>query len=101
MTSRRSNTVDYMTQCTVIITYVDGDRQDRLVYERPQPQIPDGRLTTFDRIRLSQFPTDDELDIEAKRIFSDMKFNNRIGNEASLSSIFIARTAAAAVEMGL
>lgn len=101
MTSRRSSTVDYTTQCTVIITYVDGDRQDRLIYERPQPQIPDGPLTTFDRIRLSQFPTDDELDIEAKRIFSDMKSNNRIGNEASLSSIFIARTAVAAVEMGL
>lgn len=101
MTSRRSDTVDYSTQCTVIITFHDGDREDRIVYERPQPQIPDGPLSTFDRIRISQFQTDDELTTEARAIFSDMKRNDRIGRDATLSSIFIARTAAAALEMGL
>ncbi len=101
MTSRRHDSIDYSTQCTVIITYVDGDRQDRLVYERPQTQIPDGPLTTFDRIRISQFPTDDELTIEAQRIFADMKRNDRIGKTAQLSSVFVARTAAAALEMGI
>ncbi len=101
MTSSRHDDVDYTTQCTVIITYVDGDQQDRLVYERPQTQIPDGPLSTFDRIRISQFPTDDELTIEAQRIFADMKRNDRIGKAASLSSVFVARTAAAALEIGL
>lgn len=72
-----------------------------MVYERPQPQVPGGPLSTFDRIRISQFPTDDELTIEARRIFADMKLNRRIGEAASLSSVFIARTAAAALEMGL
>ncbi|WP_110589836.1 hypothetical protein [Microbacterium suaedae] len=101
MTSHRSARVDYTSQCTVIITYFDGDRQDRVVYERPQSQVPDGPLSTFDRIRISQFPTDDELTVEARRIFADMKLNRRIGEAASLSSVFIARTAAAALEMGL
>ncbi len=101
MTSHRHDSVDYTTQCTVIISYVDGDRQHRLVYERPQAQIPDGPLSTFDRIRISQFPTDDDLTIEARRIFADTKRNGRIGKTASLSSIFVARTAAAALEMGL
>lgn len=101
MTSHRSARVDYTSQCTVILTYFDGDRQDRMVYERPQPQVPGGPLSTFDRIRISQFPTDDELTIEARRIFADMKLNRRIGEAASLSSVFIARTAAAALEMGL
>lgn len=101
MTSRRSDTVDYSTQCTVIITFHDGGREDRIVYERPQIQIPDGPLSTFDRIRISQFQTDDELTTEARAIFSDMKRNDRIGKDAALSSIFIARTAAAALEMGL
>ncbi|CAH0150525.1 hypothetical protein SRABI98_00765 [Microbacterium sp. Bi98] len=85
----------------MIITYVEGDRQDRVVYERPQPLVPDGPLSTFDRIRISQFATDDELTIEARRIFADMKLKRRIGEAASLSSVFIARTAGAALEMGL
>lgn len=101
MTSTRRDDVEYTTQCTVIITYVDGDRQDRLVYDRPQTQIPDGPLSTFDRIRISQFPTDDELTIEAQQIFADMKRNDRIGKTSALSSVFIARTAASAHEMGL
>ncbi|MGO1737157.1 MAG: hypothetical protein ACTHZ9_12675 [Leucobacter sp.] len=101
MTSHRSSRVDYTSQCTVIITYFDGDRQDRLVYERSQPKVPDGPLSTFDRIRISQFPTDDELTTEARQIFADMKLNRRIGESASLSSVFIARTAAAAHEMGI
>lgn len=101
MTSHRSARIDYTSQCTVIITYLDGDRQDRMVYERPQPQVPDGPLSAFDRIRISQFPTDDELTIEARRIFADMKLKRRIGEAASLSSVFIARTAAAALEMGI
>ena len=75
MTSRRSDTVDYSTQCTVIISFHDHDREDRIVYERPQTQIPDGPLSTFDRIRISQFPTDDELTTEARMIFADMKRN--------------------------
>lgn len=72
-----------------------------MVYERPQPQIPEGTLSTFDRIRISRFPTDDELTVEARSIFGDMKINERISKTASLSSVFIARTAAAALEMGL
>ncbi|WKK70430.1 hypothetical protein Q0F99_11130 [Rathayibacter oskolensis] len=85
----------------MLITYVDDDRQDRLRYERPQTQIPDGPVSTFDRIRISQFPTDDELTVEARRVFADMKQNGRIGKAATLTSVFIARTAAAALEMGL
>ena len=46
-------------------------------------------------------PTDAELDTEAKEIFADMKLNNRIEPSASLSSVFLARTAAAALERGL
>lgn len=101
MTAHRSNTIDYTTQCTVIVTYITGGRQDRLIYERPQPNMPDGLLGAFDRIRMLQFPTDDELTVEARRIFADMKRNGRIGKAASLSSVFIARTAAAALEMGV
>ncbi|WP_197429259.1 hypothetical protein, partial [Microbacterium sp. CCH5-D1] len=67
----------------------------------PQTQIPDGPLSTFDRIRISQFPTDDELTTEARIIFADMKRNDRIGKAAALNSIFIARSAATALEMGL
>lgn len=91
----------YATRCTVIITYIGGGREDRLVYERPQPQVPEDPLSTFDRIRVPQFPTADELTIEARWIFGDMKLNRRIGKAASLSSVFISGTAAAAVEMGL
>src|SRR3546814_12798544 len=76
--SSRASTANYTTQCTVLITYLDGDREDRLVYERPQTQVPAGPLSTFDRIRISQFPTDDELTIEARTIFADMK-RNEIG----------------------
>lgn len=101
MTSSRADTVDYTTQCTVLITYLDSDREDRLVYERPQTQVPAGPLSTFDRIRISQFPTDDELTVEARRIFADIKRNDRIGKSSMLSSVFIARTAAAALEMSL
>lgn len=101
MTSHRSDGIDYTTQCTVIITYINGDHQDRLVYERPQPNVPDGPLGSFDRIRIAQFPTDDDLTAEAFRIFADMKRNGRLGEGASFGSVFIARTAAAALEMGL
>lgn len=100
MTAHRSDTIDYSTQCTVIVTYVTGGRQDRLIYERPQPSMPDGSLGAFDRIRILQFLTDEELTVEARRIFADMKFKGRIEKAASLSSVFIARTAAAALEMG-
>lgn len=101
MTSHHSDGVDYTAQCTVIITYIEGGQQNRLVYERPQPQVPDGPLSAFDHIRVSRFPTDDDLNVEARRIFADMKLNDRTDKAASLSSIFIARTAAAAIEMGL
>lgn len=101
MTSHHSARIDYTNQCTVILNYLDGDRQDRMVYQRPQSQVPDGPLSAFDRIRISQFPTDDDLTIEARRIFADMKLKRRIGEAASLSSVFIARTAAAALEMGI
>lgn len=84
-----------------VIAYLDSDRQARFVYERPQPQLPEGPFNAFDRLRISQYATDVELDTEAKQIFADMKLNNRIGPSASLSSVFIARTAAAALEMGL
>ena len=101
MTSHRSDAIDYTTQCTVIITYINGDRQDKVVYERPQPNVPDGPLGAFDRIRVSQFPTDEDLTTEALRIFADMKLNGHIAEGASIRSVFIARTAAAALEMGL
>lgn len=97
MTSKRSDTVDYTTQCTVLITFLDGNRQDRIVYERPQWRLPDRPLTAFDRLP----PTDDQLTAEAHAIFADMKQNKRIGASSTLVSIFVARTAAASLEMNL
>lgn len=101
MTERRSKTVDYSSYCTVCVTYdVDGI-ESRLVFERPQMQLPDRPLTTFDLARLRQFPDDAALDVEARRIFADMKRINRLAKGAVLRSIFIARTAAAALELQL
>ncbi|PPF41854.1 hypothetical protein C5B85_18205 [Pseudoclavibacter sp. AY1F1] len=93
--------MDYDSLCTVCIIYVEDDTEDRLVYERPQMQIPKGRLSAFDRIRISQFPDDDALTDEAKRIFIDMKRQRRIGASAAVRAVFIARTAGAALEMNL
>lgn len=101
MTERRSDTVDYSSHCTICVTYdVDGI-ESRLVFERPQMQLPDRPLTTFDLVRLKQFPDDAALDVEARQIFADMKRNGRLAEGAVLRSIFIARTAAAALEMRL
>jgi hypothetical protein len=101
MTVKRSDSIDYTSQCTVCVEYEDGGASNRLVYERPQIQLPDRPLTEVDLIRISQYPNDDALTEEADTIFSDMKANGRVGPQAQLGRIFIARSAAAALEMDL
>lgn len=99
--TRRSNSIDYAAQCTICIDYDELGVTNRLVYERPQMQIPDRPLTAFEQMRLAQYPDDEALTMEAKAIFADMRRNGRIGESVTLGSIFIARTAAAALEMDL
>lgn len=101
MTPKRSDSIDYATECTVSIDYEDEGTVKRLVYERPQMQLPDRRLTELDLMKLSQYQTDDALTEEARAIFSDMQDKGRIGSGAVLGGVFIARTAAAALEMDL
>lgn len=101
MTPKRSDSIDYTSNCTVCIIYVDAGFENRLVYERPQMQLPDRPMTSAERRQVGQLPTDATLTTEARAIFSDMKRKNRIGASAALSSVFIARTAAAALEMDL
>jgi hypothetical protein len=101
MTGKRSDSIDYGSQCTVCIDYHDGGAKNRLVYERPQVQVPDRPLTKFDRLRMSQYPDDAALTEEAHAIFSDMKAKGRVGRRGELGGIFIARSAAAALEMDL
>jgi hypothetical protein len=64
-------------------------------------QLPDRRLTEPDLMKLSQYQTDDALIEEVRAIFSDMQDKGRIGPDAVLGRVFIARTAAAALEMDL
>jgi len=101
MALKRSDSIDYTSQCTVCVDYEDGGTTNRIVYERPQIQVSHGPLTELDRVRLSQYPNDDVLTEEARAIFSDMQDKGRIDHQAVLGSIFIARTAAAALEMDL
>jgi hypothetical protein len=101
MTTKRSDSVDYKTQCTVCIDYEDSGATNRLVYERPQMLVADRPLTATERALILQYPNDDALTVEAKRIFQDMKSKGRIAASAKLASIFIARSAAAALEMRL
>jgi len=101
MTARRSDSVDYTSQCTVCVDYQDGGTVKRLVYQRPPTQLPDRRLTELDLMQLSQYQTDDALTEEARAIFSDMQEKGHIGPDAVLGRIFVARTAAAALEMAL
>ncbi len=101
MALKRSDSIDYTSQCTVCVDYEDGSTTNRLVYERPQIQVSDGPLTELDRVRLSQYPNDGVLTEEARAILSDMQDKGRIGHQAVSGSIFIARTAAAALEMDL
>jgi hypothetical protein len=101
MTNRRSDSIDYTTQCTICIDYQESGAGNRIVYERPQMQIPNRPLTASDRLEMSQYQDDEALTTEAKAIFSNMKNKGTLGTSASLRSIFIARTAAAALEMNL
>lgn len=101
MTPNRSERIDYRENCTVCVTYVEASAMNRLVYERPQMQLPNRPLTAAERARVRQFPDDDALTKEAKAIFADMQIKGRIGRSSTLESIFIARTAAAALEMNL
>ncbi|CAH0144826.1 hypothetical protein [Microbacterium sp. Bi128] len=101
MTTGRDRGVDYATHCTVCIIVIDGDIENKVVYERAQPQIPDRPLTPAEREHAMQFLTDAELTNEAKWIFDDMKSKGTIGAQAELGGVFIARTAAAALEMNL
>jgi len=101
MSDSRANTIDYTTNCTVCIIYVEGGVENRLVYERPQMQIPNRPLSTPERARIAQMPDDQTLTVEAKAIFAGMRGKARITPSANLRSIFIARTAAAALEMSL
>lgn len=101
MTPKRSKSIDYASECTVCIDYQDDGPVKRLVYERPQVQLPDRQLTGFDPMKLSQYQTDDALTEEARAVFSDMHEKGRIGPGAVLGRVFIARSAAAALEMDL
>lgn len=101
MTTGRDRRVDYSTECTVCIIVIDEGVEKKLVYERPQVQLPNRPLTPHERTRALQAPNDAELTDEAKWIFSDMKSKGRIGEKAELGGVFIARTAAAALEMRL
>ncbi|MBP1078664.1 hypothetical protein JOD63_002632 [Microbacterium terrae] len=99
--TRRPDSIDYAAQCTICIDYEESGVANRIVYERPQMQLPERPLTAFERMKLSQYPDDEALTIEAKAIFADMRRTGRISQSATLGSIFIARTSAAAVEMNL
>ncbi len=101
MPVKRSDSIDYTSQCTVCIEYEDGGTRNRLVYERPQIPVPDRPLTEFDLVRMSRYPDDRALTEEAHAIFSDMQAKGRVGSHAVLGSIFIARNAASALEMDL
>ena len=79
---------------------MDGGARNRLVYERPQMQLPDRRLTELDLMKIPQYQTDDALTEEARAIFSDIQDKGRIDSHTVLGRIFIARTAAA-LEMDL
>lgn len=101
MTMSRHESIDYTKNCTVLVSYDEAGVENRLVYERPQMPIPNRTLTPVERARIAQFPDNDALTIEAKAIFSDRQMKGRIDSAAALSSIFIARTAAQALEMNL
>jgi len=101
MTRKRSESVDYASECTVCVEYEDGGTDRRLVYERPQMQLPHRRLTRVDLMKIARYPTDQALAEEARAIFSDMQEKGQIGKHAALGRIFIARTAFAALEMDL
>ena len=101
MTGKRSDSIDHLSQCTVCTDFHDDGSTNRLLYERPQIQVPDRPLTEFDRLRMSQYPNDEALTEEAHAIFSDMKAKGRVGQNAELGGIFIARSAAAALETDL
>lgn len=101
MTPRRSESIDYTSQCTVCIDYEDASVTNRIVYERPQTQLPDGPMTARDLTRLSHYADDEALTKEAMMIFADMKSKGRIGPQAVVTGIFVARSAAAALEMDL
>lgn len=69
--------------------------------EHERSRFPEGPMTAQDLARLSQYADDEALTAEARAIFSDMQEKGRIGQQAVLGSIFIARSAAAALEMEL
>ncbi len=52
-------------------------------------------------MNISQYPTDNTLTEEARATFSNKQDKGRIGPDAVLGRVFIARTAAAALEMDL
>jgi hypothetical protein len=85
----------------VCIDYDDSGTTNRLVYERPQMLVADRPLTAAERALLLQYPNDDALTIEARRIFQDMKSKGRIAASAKLATIFIARSTTAALDMNL
>lgn len=101
MTTGRDRGVDYSTECTVCIIVSDEGVEKKVVYERPQVQLPNRPLTPAERARALQAPNDDELTVEAQWTFEDMRRKGRIGEKATLRGVFIARTAAAALEMNL
>ena len=101
MTNRRSEAINYTTQCTICIDYEESGAGNRIVYERPQMKLPNRPLTTADLLEVSKYQDDEALTTEAKAIFSDLKSKGSVGTSASLRSIFIARTAASALEMNL
>jgi hypothetical protein len=52
MTPSRSESIDYTSQCTVSVDYGEGGTGKRIVYERPQMQVPDRPLTELERVTM-------------------------------------------------
>ena len=97
----RANSIDYASQCTVCIDYQDQGAQGRIVYERPQMQIPNRPLTPSELLQIARYPNDEALTKEAKTIFLDLQRKGSLTRRAKMDSIFIVRSAAAALEMEL
>lgn len=74
--------MNYSILCTVVLKVSQHDREDTVVYERPQA-VDDGTLTT-----------------EALAIFNDMKSKGRLADDAELMAIGVARNKEQAEEMG-
>jgi hypothetical protein len=68
MTIRQAGSIDYTAECTVCIIYDQAGVESRIVYERPQMQIPNRPLTASERAQILRLPNDEALTVEAKAV---------------------------------